>query len=394
VPSTSCITHTHTYARALSVSPALAPLPTHTPYACQNFALIHVRPPNTQWHLGDLWDKKLDGKGRAGRWPAGIPHHSNPADHGFTEWDSSQSQLPTSTPNCGCFPAGVPPAEQPPSLNRSSAGLKFKHTYPGDNCVIGGGVLVNESFVCSTYWHPDNSTKTGVAPALSKIVGDDGDYMVKGLSTFIDTSLAKSKNFLATLWLHYIHLPHPAMPEYYDMYENDPDYVGALGQMDATFGDIVGMLQVLPSSALYFPPPPVCSRYHCILLLLLSPTHTRTHHTSIHPLASKNIHIHIHTSNARPALYRLITSASQLYHYRPRGCTTTHCCFSLRIMGVTASSRQPCGPRCIVEEWVSADQVQGSGDARHPIGRVESGFLDSWYGRTESHSTSKHRFRP
>lgn len=207
----------------------------------------------SQWHLGDLWDKKLGG----GKWPANLPHHSNPGDHGFTRWASSQSQLPTSTPNCGCFPpeGWVPPAEQPPSLNTSTAGMKFKHTYPGEDCVIGGGVLVNESFVCSTYWHPDNASATGVAPAGEKIVGDDGAYMVDQLSTFIDSSTGAGKSFLATLWLHYIHLPHPALPKFYDMYENDPDYVGALGQMDATVGELVSLLQtknVFNNTLLFF----------------------------------------------------------------------------------------------------------------------------------------------
>jgi len=44
--------------------------------------------------MGDLFEKKV-GK---------FHGHSNPTDHGFKEWFTSQAQLPTSTPNCGCFP--------------------------------------------------------------------------------------------------------------------------------------------------------------------------------------------------------------------------------------------------------------------------------------------------
>eukprot|EP00038_Savillea_parva_P014746 m.11998 g.11998 ORF g.11998 m.11998 type:complete len:695 (+) comp2898_c0_seq1:231-2315(+) len=206
-----------------------------------------------KWHLGDLWDKQLPG----GTWPPNQPHRSSPSDHGFTHWSSSQSQLPTSTPNCGCFPPAdwQPPAVQPPSLNRSTAGMKFDHTYPGTNCVIGGGVEVNESYVCSTYWHPDTTAPIGVAPAPDKIVGDDGAYMVDQLDAFVNASVANATPFLATLWLHYIHLPHPAMPVYYAMYDQDPDYVGALAQMDSTVGDMVSLLQthhVFNNTLLFF----------------------------------------------------------------------------------------------------------------------------------------------
>jgi len=76
-----------------------------------------------KWHLGDLFEKE------------GSSVHSNPTDHGFAEWFTSQAQLPTSTPNCGCFPppdwAGpLRPADFPESWNGSDAPNvnKFKHT--------------------------------------------------------------------------------------------------------------------------------------------------------------------------------------------------------------------------------------------------------------------------
>ena len=45
--------------------------------------------------------------------------------------------------------------------------------------------------------------------------------------------------------MHYIHLPHPAMPAYYDgaVSSGDPDYVGALEQWDATMERVVNVLQ-------------------------------------------------------------------------------------------------------------------------------------------------------
>ena len=45
-----------------------------------------------------------------------------------------------------------------------------------------GGVMVNESFVCSTYWHPDPADpfkNGGVSNITEKIVGDDGAFIVQ-----------------------------------------------------------------------------------------------------------------------------------------------------------------------------------------------------------------------
>ena len=53
---------------------------------------------------------------------------------------------------------------------------------PGESCVIAGGVMVNESFVCSTYWHPDPADpfkNGGVSNITEKIVGDDGAFIVQ-----------------------------------------------------------------------------------------------------------------------------------------------------------------------------------------------------------------------
>ena len=55
---------------------------------------------------------------------------------------------------------------------------------------------------------------------------------------------AASRPFLSTIWAHYIHLPHPAMPARYAaaIQSGDPDYVGTLEQWDAWMGAILGVL--------------------------------------------------------------------------------------------------------------------------------------------------------
>ena len=187
-----------------------------------------------KWHMGDLWRKGLSKANPV----------SSPSDHGFTHWYTSQSQLPTSTPNCGCFPpANWSPPSPPPNFGRSTEGLKFKHTYPGENCVVAGGFYVNESMVCSTYWTPDATTATGVRPISKKIPGDDGDFVVETLDAFVGENVKNGTSWLAVLMLHYIHLPHPAMPKYFADYENDPDYVGTLNQLDDNIGAIVTTLK-------------------------------------------------------------------------------------------------------------------------------------------------------
>jgi arylsulfatase A-like enzyme len=56
---------------------------------------------------------------------------------------------------------------------------------------------------------------------------------------------AAGRPFLMALWAHYIHLPHPAMPDNYRaaVASGDPDYIGALAQFDAAVGRIRQVLR-------------------------------------------------------------------------------------------------------------------------------------------------------
>ena len=199
-----------------------------------------------KWHMGDLWKKGLTKANPV----------SSPTNAGFTHWMTSQSQLPTSTPNCGCFPLNNWSAPQPPpDFGRSTEGLKFKHDWPGENCIVAGGFYVNESMVCSTYWYPDAAMETGVKAISKKIPGDDGQHVVDTLEQFVGDNVKNATSWLAVLMLHYIHLPHPAMPKYFAAYDNDPDYVGTLQQLDDNVGAIVDTLksfQVYENTLLFF----------------------------------------------------------------------------------------------------------------------------------------------
>ena len=87
-----------------------------------------------------------------------------------------------------------------------------------------------------TYYH-----RSGLAdwrdPA-NKIPGDDTLHIADRFTAFLDDRVKDSRPWLAHLCIHSIHEPHPAMPMYYHMYKNDPDYLGTLTQMDAGIGAI------------------------------------------------------------------------------------------------------------------------------------------------------------
>jgi hypothetical protein len=81
----------------------------------------------SQWHLGDLWDKKLPGMSPE-KWSV-----SNPGTAGFDEWMTTQAEASNSMTNCGCFPVNhTNPGPKPPSGYRDI-------TPHGDQCVVGGG---------------------------------------------------------------------------------------------------------------------------------------------------------------------------------------------------------------------------------------------------------------
>ena len=61
--------------------------------------------------------------------------------------------------------------------------------------------------------------------------------------SFVKRQTVAKRPFLAHLCLHSIHEPHPAMPEWYDVYKRDPDYLGTLSQMDLQFGRLMQILQ-------------------------------------------------------------------------------------------------------------------------------------------------------
>ena len=226
------------------------PLPTFTiaeAAKLANYSTIHLG----KWHLGDFFYKgngehaKLNVNDNHRRQPAHAPSNyayqkwpvSNPGMHGFDEWRSTEASAPSSTTNCDCNPIWG---------------------QEGNGCIDGGGKWAQHGEGCTNYWYPmDNvshSCRNMSAPhsilaqhcvtnETKKIQGDDSKYIVDHFETFVQKNVALNQPFLALLWFHTVHEPHPAMPEFYHAYKDvygDPagDYLGTITQMDVQIGRI------------------------------------------------------------------------------------------------------------------------------------------------------------
>ena len=96
--------------------------------------------------------------------------------------------------------------------------------------------------VLSVYNYYRRTPPTRGVEWADKIPGNDAEFVVDRFEEFLQTSLAKGKQFYAHLTFHAIHEPHPAMPEFYDLYEKDPDYLGALTMFDDQLGRLMQLL--------------------------------------------------------------------------------------------------------------------------------------------------------
>jgi hypothetical protein len=103
-------------------------------------------------------------------------------------------------------------------------------------------------------------------------MGDDSEHIMDQFEKYLDTTLGSTADdssvagnssgnsgdriaengtttpFMAVLWLHSMHKPHPAMPQYYHNYtdafgEPAGDYLGTLTQMDVQIGRLRKMLK-------------------------------------------------------------------------------------------------------------------------------------------------------
>lgn len=222
------------------------PLPEPTPTVAEaakkaNYSTIHIG----KWHLGDFFFKDAKNPNFAyKKWPV-----SHPGMHGFDEWHSTEASAPSSTTNCGC-------------------NQEWWEASPG--CITGGGEWEHKAYPCTNYWFPldlDNQHKPTrpmcanesdgsvilqqdcVGNLTTKIPGDDSEYIMDVFEEYLTRKTGSEKQpFLAMLWLHTVHEPHPSLPQFYHNYTDafgDPagDYLGTITQMDVQIGRLRQMLK-------------------------------------------------------------------------------------------------------------------------------------------------------
>ena len=123
--------------------------------------------------------------------------------------------------------------------------------YPNaTDCVTGKGVRGGKPGYCANYWTNTDAGSsiypTGVCNNTGKEPGDDNKFIVDHFETWLETGNRSTLPWLALLFLHTVHVPHPAMPEWYQSvpYPSvNGDYQGTIAQMDAQIGRLRGLLQ-------------------------------------------------------------------------------------------------------------------------------------------------------
>ena len=139
--------------------------------------------------------------------------------------------------------------------------------------MVADGFASDWCYPCTDYFYPNASDPRGVSglSETMKVPGDDSTFLVDQFEKFLDKNLAAKKPWLAHICFHAIHEPHPAMPEFWDMYATpgqkrpqpvdpasgwrDPDYLGALTMWDKQVGRLMGMLkdkEVAENTAIFY----------------------------------------------------------------------------------------------------------------------------------------------
>lgn len=131
---------------------------------------------------------------------------------------------------------------------------------------LQGGAWQNKTYRCMNYWFFKNATATPpacrdaasatldcIANMTEKVQGDDAEHIMDEMESFLAAHLlsgATPSPFLAVLWLHSIHEPHPSLPQYHSSYKDAfgdlaGDYLGTISQVDVQIGRLRQMLKAM-----------------------------------------------------------------------------------------------------------------------------------------------------
>ena len=113
-------------------------------------------------------------------------------------------------------------------------------------------MLGPSKLLCTNYWtntNPAVSTySTNVSNHTGKEPGDDNEFIVDHFEAWLHADDRIAKPWLGVLWLHTVHVPHPAMPKWFNSVPypaHNGDYQGTIAQMDSQIGRLRAMLQEL-----------------------------------------------------------------------------------------------------------------------------------------------------
>ncbi|WP_041632919.1 sulfatase [Maribacter sp. HTCC2170] len=174
-----------------------------------------------KWHLGTLTKDTLDAN-RGGREKFDA-HYSLPTEHGYDEFFSTESKVPTYDPMI--YPENFDEGESLRYGWRSVESNEGTKPYG------------------TAYWTGENQKVT------TNIEGDNSRVIMDRVLPFIDRAITEEKPFFSTLWLHTPHLPVVSDSAHRSLY---PDldlqqqiYNGTLTAMDEQIGRLWSKLEAL-----------------------------------------------------------------------------------------------------------------------------------------------------
>lgn len=166
-----------------------------------------------KWHLGTFTTTMSDAnRGK----PGNISHVSIPSDHGFDEFFSTESKVPT-----------WDPMKKPKTFN----------TAAGESLRFGWTALVNDAdsmFYNTRYWTALEK------PEFENTDGNDSRVIMDRAIEFIERSSDDATPFFSVIWFHAPHLPVVVPEEYKSRFGDNNNqvrlYYGAISGLDEEVG--------------------------------------------------------------------------------------------------------------------------------------------------------------
>jgi arylsulfatase A-like enzyme len=99
-------------------------------------------------------------------------------------------------------------------------------------------------YPCTNYYYANSTDERNVTDLKYKVPADDSLFIMDRFENFAyRQAVVNERPFLAYLCLHALHEPHSTLPEFYNMYSIDSEYLGAITQMDNAIGSLISILK-------------------------------------------------------------------------------------------------------------------------------------------------------